>query len=479
MDEPLWTCQNISAALGTSPSQSGTEVASGVSIDSRTLQPGDLFVAIIGDRADGHEFVDAAFEKGAAAAIVKRDFIQSSSSKGPLFKVPDTLEALNALARAARARSGDFIVAVTGSVGKTGTKEMLRSMLSSAGAVHASEKSYNNLWGVPLSLARMPRSARFGVFEIGMNHAGEIAPLTRMVRPHVAMVTWVAPVHIEFFDSVAGIADAKAEIFQGLEQGGTAILPADNEQFERLAAQAREIHAPVMSFGESAGADARLLSFEPLDSGSRVTADILGSRVSFLLGVPGRHLASNAVAALAAAKLSGADIDAAAETLVQFEAPEGRGRRVEFQTAEGAVLIIDETYNANPASLRAALGVLGGISRTKYARRIAVLGDMLELGHAAPQFHADLASIIDSNAIDLVFCSGPLMAHLYERLPPQKRGGWGRTSEELRSAVLDAVNGGDAVTIKGSLGSRMGLVAEALRLRFAELAEQQHGRNAA
>ncbi len=475
MGEPLWTFEEIAAALG-APAAASSGSVSGVSIDSRTLNAGDLFVAIKGDRFDGHKFVDAAFASGAAAAFVESGY---ADSNGVLFRVPDTLEALNTLARASRNRTDANVIAVTGSVGKTGTKEMLRLMLSASGRTHASEKSYNNLWGVPLSLARMPSASRFGVFEIGMNHAGEITPLTLMVRPRIALITWVAPVHIEFFSSVAGIADAKAEIFEGLEQGGAAILPADNEHFDRLAAHARAKKAAIFAFGEHAKADARLLSFDALTAGSKVSADILGSRVTFLLGASGRHLALNALAALAAVKLSGASVHDAAEALKEFEVPAGRGRRENYRTSEGDVLIIDETYNANPASMRAALGVLGETPQSGYARRIAVLGDMLELGNGGPQFHAGLASAIDSNGIDLVFCSGPLMAHLYEHLPSQKRGARAGTPEELLPAVLDAVRGGDAVMIKGSLGSRMGLLAEGLRTHFATAPEAAQGRTAA
>ncbi len=474
MDEPLWTFDEIAAAVGVQLPASGA--AAGVSIDSRTLDTGDLFVAIRGGRTDGHKFVEAAFEQGAAAAIVESGYDPASGQA--LFRVPDTLAALNALACAARRRADARVTAVTGSVGKTGTKEMLRLMLSTAGRTHASGKSYNNLWGVPLSLARMPRTAQFGVFEIGMNHAGEITPLTRMVRPHIAAVTWIAPVHIEFFNSVAEIADAKAEIFEGLEQGGAAILPIDNAHFDRLAAKAREKNAEVASFGENERAGAHLLSYGPCDAGSRIRASILGSTIEFELGVPGRHLAVNALAALAAVRLMGADIQAAAAALAAFEVPEGRGRRHLFETRERAVLIIDETYNANPASMRAALGVLGAIPRTDCTRRIAVLGDMLELGNSAHQFHAELASVIDALDIDLVFCAGPLMTNLYERLPAQKRGGAARSSQELLPALLDTVRGGDAVTIKGSLGSRMGLLAEALRSHFAKLAADGPGRNA-
>ena len=377
MDEPLWTFEEISAATGAPLPASGS--AGGVSIDSRTLQPGDLFVAIRertrtginssrppsrrarrlqssrpatgespltlslspwerGRLLNGHSRTPSPIASACGCGHSKERARQGELAREratippyrqhlhrALFRVPDTLEALNALARAARQRTDASIAAVTGSAGKTGTKEMLRVMLSQTGKTHASEKSYNNLWGVPLSLARMPRSTRFGVFEIGMNHAGEITPLTRLVRPHIAIVTWIAPVHIEFFNSLADIADAKAEIFEGLEQGGAAILPSGNEQFERLAAHARAHGATVVPFGEEAEGGAQLLHFEPQDAGSKVTASILGSKLAFTLGVPGRHLALNAIAALAAVKLMGGDLEAGGAALASFEAPEGRG----------------------------------------------------------------------------------------------------------------------------------------------------------
>ena len=513
MAEPLWTARDLAAALETAPSAAMTVPVGGVSIDSRTAEPGDLFVAIKGERMDGHKFVGTAFDKGAAAAIVDRAF-DAGSTFHPLFRVADPLDALNALARHARRRTDASVIAVTGSVGKTGTKEMLRTMLSACGPAHASEKSYNNLWGVPLSLARMPQETAFGVFEIGMNHAGEITPLAHLVRPHIAIVTWIAPVHIEFFDSLEGIADAKAEIFEGLcpippspqpspargegagcahcngvpsplagegwgegAQGGVAILPSDNEQFERLAAHARKKGARVVSFGERKDADARLLAYEPGEDGAQATADILGIRVRFKVTAPGRHLAQNAIAALAAAKLAGAPVEKAAEALARFEVPEGRGRAIAFDAPGGKVLIIDESYNANPASMRAALDGLG--ARKKFERRIAVLGDMLELGHDGPQFHAELSRAIDINRIDLVFCAGPLMAHLYERLPEIRQGGWADKSEDLRAMLLGVVRGGDAVMIKGSLGSRMGHLANALKQRFSNPAAADEARGTA
>jgi UDP-N-acetylmuramoyl-tripeptide--D-alanyl-D-alanine ligase len=475
MTEPLWTFDGIAAALGVTRPAAG--IASGVSIDSRTLQPGDLFVAIKGGRMDGHNFVEAAFNRGAAAAITEPGYQPDAGRQ--LFHVRDTLEGLNALGRAARERTDAKVIAVTGSVGKTGTKEMLRTMLSASGPAHASEKSYNNLWGVPLSLARMPAASRFGVFEIGMNHAGEITPLSRLVRPHIAIVTWVAAVHIEFFNSVAEIADAKAEILEGFEQGGFAIIPRENEYFERLAAHARKKNAEIIPFGASADCAARLLSFEPWEQGSLVKADVLGTELSFVLPVPGRHLASNALAALAAVKLAGADVSAAAEALAGFDAPEGRGRRERFETKDGPVLLIDETYNANPASMRAALEVLGSVPRAEFGRRIAVLGDMLELGRDGPDFHAGLADAAVAHNIDLVFCAGPLMSNLFERLPPDKRGAAAPSSEALVTALLDAVRGGDAVTVKGSLGSRMAVAANALRANFNPNPAVSQGRDAA
>jgi UDP-N-acetylmuramoyl-tripeptide--D-alanyl-D-alanine ligase len=468
--EPLWTGAEIARALDITPPAVDVAV-SGISIDSRTVERGDLFVAIKGERSDGHRFITAAFDNGAAGALVSRDYAPQVplAPDEPLFRVNDPFTALEELGRVARARTDARIAAVTGSVGKTTTKEMLRAMLAESGPTHASVKSYNNFMGVPLSLARMPASSRFGVFEIGMNHASEIVPLTKLVRPNVAIVTWVAPVHIEFFASEAEIARAKAEIFEGLEQGGAAILPADNPHFESLAAFAREKSARVVPFGQSPKAEARLVSFERTEEGSVVTADIFDQPVTFALAAPGRHLAQNAVAALAGVSLLGGDVEAASASLARFEVPEGRGRSASFETPQGALLVIDESYNANPASMRAALDVLGQVSPTRYRRRIAVLGDMLELGHDAPQFHASLASAVDSNGIDLVFCAGPLMANLHENLPAGKRGGWASVSEDLREAVLDAVRGGDAVMIKGSLGSRMGPIAEALRTRFASL----------
>jgi UDP-N-acetylmuramoyl-tripeptide--D-alanyl-D-alanine ligase len=478
MADPLWRLGEAAAAMGARLGGCDPhDFIGGVSIDSRSLAAGDLFFAIKGERADGHDYVAQALANGAAAAVVSRP----PAEQGRYLHVADTLEALNQLGVAARARADARIIGVTGSVGKTGTKEMLRLMFGAQASTHASVKSYNNLWGVPLSLARMPAATRFGVFEMGMNHAGEITPLTRMVRPHIAIITTVGPVHIEFFDSVAAIADAKAEIFAGLEPGGIAVLPADNEHFDRLADHAERRGAVVVPFGAGVGCQARLVSYAEADEGAAIDADILGERVAFRLAAPGRHLAMNAVAAVAAVRLAGADVGEAASALGAFHAPDGRGRRMALSCPDGGeVLLIDESYNANPSSMRAALDVLAGIKIAQNSRKVAVLGDMLELGHGSLQYHAELADVIDFAAVDLVFCAGPHMKALFDRVPPASRGGHANSAEELAAQVCDAVRAGDVVMVKGSLGSRMARVVEALKTKLnTRQANDGLGRSAA
>ena len=349
-------------------------------------------------------------------------------------------------------------------------------MLGKQGETHASAASYNNHWGVPLSLALMPRSAKFGVFEIGMNHAGEITPLTKLVRPHVAIVTTIAPVHLEFFGTLEAIADAKAEIFLGLEPGGAAVLNADNAQFAHLkkAAQAAGV-GRIVAFGERDGADARLLKVSLQAETSTVQARILGSDVTYKLGAPGRHVVDNSLAVLAAAQLLGADLALAALALADLKAPVGRGERVTLELPGGDVLLIDESYNANPTSMRAALALLGQVPMKGMGRRIAVLGDMLELGPEGAALHASLADAVTGNAVDLVFCSGPLMKSLWDALPSERRGGYADTSAALEPEILGAVAANDAVMIKGSLGSRMGPIVKALKRRYAREAEQVQG----
>jgi UDP-N-acetylmuramoyl-tripeptide--D-alanyl-D-alanine ligase len=462
----LWTQAELSAALG-APSSAPLGTVTGVSIDSRTLEPGDLFFAIKGDAHDGHDHVARAFEAGAAAAVVSRERAPHLAALGPVIAVEDTLKAMERLGVAARARSNAKIVAVTGSVGKTTAKEMLRTMLTACGLTHASAASYNNHWGVPLTLARLPANARFGVFEMGMNHPGEITPLTRMARPHVALVTTIAPVHIEHLGSIEAIADAKAEIFLGLEPHGTAVLNRDAPQFERLKKAAAVRGARVSSFGRSAECDGRLLEFESKENGSRVRARVLGRELAFELGAPGAHMAQNALGALLVAEALGADLEACAAALESFSPQKGRGERFLLPMADGPATIIDESYNANPASMRAALALLAAAKPGPKGRRIAVIGDMLELGPKAAAMHAELAADLSANKVDLLFGAGPLTRALFEAAPASMRAAWTERSSELTDEVARTLRGGDIAMVKGSNGSRMGPLVAALRDRFA------------
>jgi UDP-N-acetylmuramoyl-tripeptide--D-alanyl-D-alanine ligase len=463
--EPLWTIGEILSATGGTCLGVGTTPVTGFSIDSRSLGKGEGFVAIRGPNRDGHAFVAASLDAGAACAIVDGSFPQGDEER--LVRVGDTLAALNDLGRAARARVKDTVViAVTGSVGKTGSKEALRLALQPSGSVHASVKSFNNHWGVPLSLANMPKAVSFGVFEAGMNHAGEIDALTRLIRPHIAIITTVAPVHLGFFRSVEEIADAKAEIFRGLEPGGTAIINRDSPYYERLKAPALAHGAKIVGFGEAPGAEARLLDVKLLPDGSNITADILGETVRYRLGAPGRHLVQNSLAVLAAAKVAGADLARAAGALDGLRAQAGRGGRTVIDGKDGRVAIIDESYNANPASMCAALATLGLTPRSEFSRRVAVLGDMLELGPESSKLHQGLAEFIDGAGVDVVFACGELMGSLYEALPASRRGAYAKTAEALAPMLIGAVGPGDAIMVKGSLGSRMAPLVEALKRRF-------------
>jgi UDP-N-acetylmuramoyl-tripeptide--D-alanyl-D-alanine ligase len=463
---PLWSGEAVLASTAGAAHGDLPVAVGGVSIDTRTLAAGDAFFAIRGDRLDGHAFVRDAFGRGAALAVVEADRVGELSGAGPLIAVPDVLEALAALGRAARARASARIVAVTGSVGKTSTKEALRQALGASGATHGSAASHNNHWGVPLTLSRLPADARFAVFEIGMNHAGEISPLTRLVRPHVAVVTTVEPVHLEHFPSVEAIADAKAEIFEGLEPGGAAVLNRDNPHFARLAAAAQARGARVVGFGFDPAAEVRADGVVATADGSAVSATVLGRKIAFKVGAPGRHLVQNSLAVLAAAELLGADLARAALALAEFTPPPGRGEQHRLATPSGPALLIDESYNANPASMRAALALLGGSRVEPRGRRIAVLGDMLELGPTAEDLHRSLSGEVEEARVDLVFAAGPLMRALFEALPGYRRGQWAPSAAELRPALLETVRGGDVIMVKGSNGSRMGPLAAALRSEF-------------
>ncbi len=435
---------------------------SGISIDTRTIQPGDLFVALK-DQRDGHDFVAAAFTNGAAAALVAKSYVKQSGD-GALLRVADPLRALEDAGRIARFRTDAKIVAVTGSVGKTGTKEMLRQCLSRIGRTHASEKSYNNHWGVPLTLARMPESTEFGVFEIGMNHPGEITPLSRMVAPDIAIITTVEPVHLGQFASLDEIAEAKAEVLRGLPAGGIAILNRDNAYFDHLSMRAEERSLRVISFGRSPNADVHLLSAEPAHDHSAVTASVSGRAVSFRIGAPGEHYIQNALGVVAVLESLGVDLPAALVALAGISAPQGRGAREEITCGDGGkLLLIDESYNANPASMRAALSVLATVPRETWPRRIAVLGDMRELGPAADDLHRDLAAPVTAAGVDIVFCCGDHMRALFDAIPPARRGAHARNSLELVPALQAALKSGDVVTIKGSLGTNMAPLVKAVR----------------
>ena len=468
----LWTLAAIAAATsGRVLGHPGNDIA-GISIDSRSVARGEAFFAIKGERVDAHDFVAGALARGAAVAVVAEDRLAAMPEGAPLLVVPDVLEALCAVARAARARSAAKIVAVTGSAGKTGTKDALALVLSKEGETHASAASFNNQWGVPLSLAKLPPSARYGVFELGMNHAGEIEPLARLVRPHVAVITTVEAVHLEFFANVEAIADAKAEIFAGVEAGGAAVLPRDNPHFERLAAAARAKNLNVIGFGEHADCEARALDVALKSDCSTVRATILGDELVYKIGAPGHHLVLNSLAVLAAARLAGADLALAAVALAGLVPPTGRGQRLVLELPGGRALLIDESYNANPASMRAALEVLGKAPIGRRGRRIAVLGDMLELGPDAANLHRSLAEAVLASGVDVVYCAGPLMRELWDALPAAKRGGYAEAAAEIEAEVVGALRPGDAVMVKGSHGSRMGSVVNTLVERFGAAAAQ-------
>jgi len=458
---PLWTAYEAAAATGGRSTHAWN--ASGVSIDSRSVKPDEIFVALQGPNFDGHDFIAAALKGGAAAAITAR-VPESVAADAPLLMVVDTMAALESLGQAARRRATADFLAVTGSVGKTGTKEMLRLALGAHGKTYASLGNLNNQWGVPLALANMPRDCAFGVFELGMNHAGEIGPLSRQVRPRIAIITTVEPAHLEFFESVEAIADAKAEIFEGLDRDGIAILNHDNPQFERLKKQATaQGVGRIIAFGRHADAEARLVDCALHPATTRVTAEILGEPVSYRLQMPGAHWAHNSLAVLAAAKCAGVDLAAAAAALDQLQPLKGRGQRVKVKLAGGSIEIIDESYNASPAAMRAAFQVLAQAKPGAGGRRLAVLGDMRELGETARLLHADLAPDLKTARVDRVFTAGPLMEWLHATLADEMRGEHAAESQGLIPHVLAAVRPGDVVLVKGSLGSRMAPVVEALR----------------
>ncbi len=461
----LWTSTELAEAMG--GTASGHFEVSGVEIDSRDVVPGDLFFALKGEAMDGHRFVEAAFAKGATAAVVDREIEQSH------ILVADTSEALARLARAARARisATATVLGITGSVGKTSVKEALFAALDRAasGRAHRSVKSYNNHVGVPLSLARMPSGSRFAVFEMGMNHAGEIAALTTQVRPHVALITTIAPAHIENLGSEEAIAGAKAEIFAGLESGGTAIIPADTPHFQHLRAAAQRAGAEVISFGRALHADVRLLdAVAAPGGGSLVTAEMGDRRLCYTVAAPGEHWVTNSLAVMAAVRAAGGDLGAAGLALAELEGLKGRGARHRIPAGTGTALLIDESYNANPASMAATLAQLAATPAT---RRIAVLGAMKELGEHGPEMHADLAAPLRAAGADYAVLVGDEMGALADELGKSTRVALGKAvpfahcqnaAEALTALRQHGVESGDAILVKGSNSVGLGKLVEAL-----------------
>lgn len=472
MTDPVWTAYEAAAATGGALAARGDTPrwdidrlpeedwqATGLSIDTRTIRPGDIFVAVK-DARDGHDYLGQAFEKGAAAALVSRAPGEVPRDK-PLLIVPDTMGGLRAMAEAARDRCFGRFVAVTGSAGKTSVKEMLRAALGTDGMVHAAEASFNNHLGVPLTLASLPSDADYGIFEIGMSAAGEITPLTRLVRPHVAIVTTVSAAHLEFFDSVADIAYAKAEIIAGVRRGGAVVLPADNEHFGILKREADQRGVRIVQFGETAqGRDAvRLVAYEADGATATVRCEVGGKPVRFTLSVPGRHQAMNALAVIAAGIAAGAPLIKVVQGLEAFRPGAGRGERHNVTLGDKRVTLIDESYNANPASMRAALGVLATEHPKGQGRRVAVIGDMRELGPTSKELHAALAADV---VADVVHTAGEDTQALRDALPESQRGDHAAAAIDLSATLLADLRDGDVVLFKGSNASRVGALLQSL-----------------
>ncbi len=467
--QPLWTVAEAVAATGGRPEGLSDGPLSSVSIDSREIAPEALFVAIKGDKLDGHDYVEAALAAGASAALVSEEWFRAHPTQ-KVIVVADPLEGLRALGRAARARSRALIVAVTGSAGKTTTKEAIRTVLGAAGRTHYSIKSFNNHWGVPLMLARMPREAQFGVFEIGMNHAGEITPLTQMVRPHVAVVTTVAAAHLEFFDSISSIARAKAEIFEGLEEGGIAVLNADHDYLHILFARARELGiGKILTYGYDADSNYAISAPEVI--GPRTFARVTSDSETFDLNlqVRGRHMVANAAAALVVSQVAGVDRDTALRALAEFGAPEGRGQTLRLGPPNKPLLLVDESYNANVASMTAAMEVFA-VLPPPGGKKVLVLGDMLELGEQGPALHQSLKNAVLGTGATHVFLVGRAIEALADDLDEGLVAGRGWRIDDVMEAILSSLAHGDAVMVKGSKGVRLASLVEQIKQRFSATA---------
>ena len=455
----LWTSDEVARALAPATIAAPFE-ANGVTFDSRAVVKDDLFFALSGETTDGHGFVGEAMKRGAAAAVVSRDV---EAAGGTLIRVPDTMKALASLGRAGRRRSSARIASVTGSVGKTSTKDALRAMLAAQAPTSASVASFNNHVGVPISLARLPREARYGVFEIGMNHPGEIAPLARQVEAHVGVITNVGPVHIGHMGSEEAIADEKGCLFAGMAEGAVAVLDRDSHHYDRLAGHARRFGVSrVVGFGRSETAEARLLSCSLQDTGSDVAALIHGRRIEYRLGAAGEHWVLNSIAALAVVEALGANVVEAAATLKGIGASPGRGARRMLKFGAGTVELLDESYNANPVSMRAMLALLARTEPARGGRRLLAMGDMRELGEGADAYHAGLADAVAASGAAQVFLCGPHMRALWPLLAPAQRGVHRPDSASLAGDVAAALRSGDVIAVKGSLGSKMKNVVDAI-----------------
>ena len=464
----LWTADALVDAMGGRPLGPMPEGISGISIDSRSLQPGDAFFAIKGEAMDGHDFATAAIKAGAGVLVVAEGKLPSLGRlTAPMIVVQDVLAALEKLGVAARERSKAKIIAVTGSAGKTTTKEALRHVLSAVGKVHASAQSFNNHWGVPLTLARMPDDCDYAVFEIGMNHPGEIRPLVKMVRPHVAIVTLIAAAHLGFFKNLDEIAKAKAEIFEGIEPGGAALLNRDDGRWKLLDKMAHAAGVEhVFGFGENARSTYKLTKCELHADHSDITARIGGQDIVARIGAPGRHMVQNVLAVLGAAHLVEADIGKVAEALADLSAERGRGKRHVLRHPGGPITLIDESYNANPASMSAAMALLNATPVSGEGRRIAVLGDMLELGEHSAKLHAALADLIVGTETRKVFLGGPEMRALADILPDEIETDYRADAEDLKPVLLSALKPGDVVMIKSSKGIGFSKLVDALLGKF-------------
>lgn len=464
----LWESDALIASINGRPVGNMPEGITGISIDTRTLKKGDAYFAIKGDVHDGHKFVSAAMSAGAGIAIVAEEkLVALGHITGPIIVVRDVLNAMRKLGEAARARTKAQIIAVTGSVGKTTTKEMLRTALSASGTVHASVASFNNHWGVPLTLARMPQDTRFGIFEIGMNHPDEIRPLVKMVRPHIAIINNVAAAHLGAFKNLDEIAKAKAEIFEGVVEGGYVLLNKDDSRtsvLSKLADKAGIEH--LRTFGEKRGSDFWMKSADNQAECTLFVARIGGKEMQVRLNAAGKHLAKNALAVLGVASLAGADMEKTIAAIASIEPEAGRGKRHYLKNKYGNFILIDESYNANPASMKAALEVLGSAKPGARGKRIAVLGDMLELGETSEKLHRELAVIIEDLKIDKVYTVGKLINVLGEEIGNKKHVGHYATWEKAKTALVKNLRSGDVVMLKASNGLGFAKLVSALSKTF-------------